>query len=205
MKKAVLRISLPLQLSMLLGVLLLTGCAKGPPPTLYLLDTQAPAQLPGLEQGTVVGVGPIETSRYLDRNHIVTRSDTPKLEASGQHQWAEPLKAGVSRVLLVNLGLALDSNRIYELPMCRRRPLDYQVPMDVLRFDGVLGREVILSVRWTVLSGDGDEILLSRVSRIIEPAAGPDVESFVAAQSRALAKLAMEIADAIKAEANKVR
>jgi len=203
MKKAVTRIPLPLQFCVLLGVLLLTGCAKAPPPTLYLLDTQAPAQLPGLEQGIVVGVGPIETSRYLDRNQIVTRSDTPKLEAAGRHQWAEPLKAGVSRVLLVNLGLALDSNRIYELPMRRRRPLDYQVPIDVLRFDGVLGREVILSVRWTLLSGDGDETLLSRVSRIIEPAAGLSVEAFVAAQSRALAKLAREIADGIQAQTDR--
>jgi uncharacterized lipoprotein YmbA len=109
----------------------------------------------------------------------------------------------VSRVLLVNLGLALDSNRVYELPMRRRRPLDYQVPMDVLRFDGVLGREVILSVRWTLLSGDGKEILLSRVSRINEPAAGPSVEAFVAAQSRALAKLAREIADGIQAQTDR--
>jgi hypothetical protein len=185
-----------------LGVLLLAGCAtRQPPPTLYLLDTQVPAQLPGLEQGVIVGLGPIQTSRYLDRNQIVTRSDTPKLEASGEHQWAEPLKAGITRVMMVNLGLALDSNRIYELPMRRRRALDYQVPLDVLRFDGVLGREVVLSVRWTLLSGDGKEILMSQVSRITEPAVGMSVEDFVAAQSRALAELASEIADAIKRQA----
>ena len=203
MKSVVTCSSLFHRIVLVLGIMLLASCAHTPPPALYLLDTQAPAQLPGLEQGTVVGLGPIETSRYLDRNQIVTRSDTPKLEASGEHQWAEPLKAGISRVLMVNLGLALDSNRIYELPVRRRRTLDYQVPLNVLRFDGVLGREVILSVRWTLLSGDGKEILLSRVSRIIEPAAGIGVETFVAAQSRALAKLAAEIAAAIKGQAGK--
>lgn len=190
-----------LRASPLIAVLLLGGCASGPPPSLYILDTQAPAQLPGLEQGIVIGLGPIETPRYLDRNQIVARGDTPKLEASGQHQWAEPLKSGIGRVLMVNLGLELDSNRIYELPMRRRRNLDYKVPIDVLRFDGVLGREVVLSARWTLLSDDGKKVLLSRVSRIIEPTGGSDVEAFVAAQGRALAKLATEIADAIKEQA----
>lgn len=184
--------------SLLFGALLLSACAKSPPPTLYLLDVKAPAYLPGLMQGIAIGVGPVEISKYLDRNQVITRSDTPKLGMTGEHQWAEPLKAGVTRVLLVNLGLALDSNRVYELPMRQRRALDYQVPVDVLRFDGVLGREVVLSARWILLSGDGQTVLLSKVSRVNEPTKGPDVEDFVAAQSRALVRLAQEIAEAIR-------
>ena len=184
----------------LLTALLAAGCAKGPPPTFYLLDVQAPTYLPGFEQGVTVGVGPIESARYLDRNQIVSRSDTAKLHLSEQNQWAEPLKAGFTRVLLINLGLELNSNRIYELPMRRRRPLDFQVPMDVLRFDGVLGKDVVLSVRWTILSGDGKRILVSKVSRIVESVEAADFDSFVAAQSRALAQLSREISTAIKTQ-----
>ena len=190
-----------LNIFVLSTVLLTAGCVKAPPPTFYLLDVTAPTHLPGLEQGITVGVGPIETARYLDRNQIVSRSDSAKLRLSEQNQWAEPLKAGFTRALLVNLGLRLDSNRIYELPMRRRRPLDFQVPMDVLRFDGVLGKEVVLSARWTLLSGDGKRTLVSKVSRIVEPANGADFDAFVAAQSLAVAQLAREIAAVIEAQA----
>lgn len=177
----------------------LTACgAKGPPPAFYLLDSAAPTQLPGFERGITVGIGPIEAAPYLDRNQIVTRSSGTQLELSEQHQWAEPLRAGFGRVLLVNVGLELDSNRVFALPLRKRRPLDFQVPIEILRFDGVLDGEAVLGARWTLMSGDGDEILSTRVSVIREPVASPDYDAFVAAQSRAMAQLGREIAAAIQ-------
>jgi uncharacterized lipoprotein YmbA len=178
-----------------------------PPPDFYLLNTAAPTSLPGFEQGVSIGLGPVETASYLDRNQIVSRESATKLSLSEQSQWAEPVKAGLTRVLLVNIGLALDSNRIYALPMRQRRELDYQIPIDVLRFDGALvgeKKEVLLAVRWTVLDGDGKQVLVSKVSSIREPIKGADTTAFVDAQSRALAKLSTEIASAIK-EAEKRR
>nr|MBS0020216.1 membrane integrity-associated transporter subunit PqiC [Gammaproteobacteria bacterium] len=187
-------------LTLFLGGLLLAGCAPKPPPDFYVLNTAAPTSLPGFEQGVRVGVGPVETPPYLERNQIVRRESGTKLNLSEQSQWAEPVKAGLTRVLLVNLGLELDSNRIYALPMRQHRPLDYQIPIDVLRFDGSLGpgKEAVLGARWTVLSGDGKRVLVSKVSRIEEPVNGTDVGAFVEAQSRSLAKLSAEIASAIK-------
>jgi uncharacterized lipoprotein YmbA len=187
-------------LTLLLGGLFTAGCAPQPPPDFYLLNTTAPTTLPGFEQGVSVGLGPVETASYLDRNQIVSRETGTQLRLSEQSQWAEPMKAGLTRVLLVNLGLELDSNRIYALPMRQRRVLDYQIPIDVLRFDGTLGaaKEVVLGVRWTVLDGDGKQVLVSKVSSIREPIKGADTTAFVDAQSRALAKLSTEIATAIK-------
>ena len=187
-------------LTLLLGSLVTAGCAPKPPPDFYLFNTAAPTSVPGFEQGVSVGLGPVETASYLDRNQIISRESGTRLRLSEQSQWAEPVKAGLTRVLLVNLGLALDSNRIYAQPMRQRRPLDYQIPIDVLRFDGMLGtgKEVVLGARWTLLSGDGRQVLVSKVSRIQEPITGSDVDAFVEAQSRALAQLSAEIAQAIK-------
>jgi uncharacterized lipoprotein YmbA len=188
-------------LTLLLGGLFAAGCAPQPPPDFYLLNTAAPTTLPGFEQGVSVGLGPVETASYLDRNSIVSRESGTKLRLSEQSQWAEPIRAGLTRVLLVNLGLELDSNRVYALPLRQRRMLDYQIPIDVLRFDGTLGREkneVVLAVRWTVLSGDGKQVLVSKVSGIREPVKGSDVGAFVEAQSRALERLSAEMASAIK-------
>jgi uncharacterized lipoprotein YmbA len=188
-------------LTFLLSGLFAAGCAPQPPPDFYLLDTAAPTTAPGFEQGLRVGVGPVETARYLDRNQIVSRETGTKLRLSEQSQWAEPIEAGLTRVLLVNLGRALDSNRIYALPMRQHRTLDYQIPIDVLRFDGTLGserNEVVLGARWTVVSGDGKQVRVSKVSRIQEPVTGTEVGALVDAQSRAVQRLSAEIASAIK-------
>jgi uncharacterized lipoprotein YmbA len=189
-----------LLITLCLGMLLITGCMPQPPPDFYLLDTTAPTAMPGFEQGVSVGVGPVETASYLDRNQIVSRESATKLRLSEQSMWAEPMKAGLTRVLLINLGIELDSNRIYALPMRQRRTLDYQIPIDVLRFDGTLGpeRKVVLGARWTLLSSDGKQVVVSKVSRIQEPVKSSDVSAFVEAQSRALARLSAEIAQAIK-------
>jgi uncharacterized lipoprotein YmbA len=183
--------------------LIAAGCApKQPPPSFYMLSVSAPTVQPGFEQGVRVGLGPVELQAYLNRNQIVSRDTTTKLRVSEQHVWAEPLKEGFTRVLLTSLGLALDSNRIYALPMRQQRPLDYRVPIDVLRFDGTLGagNEVVLGVRWSVISGNGRDVLVTKVSRIVETIGGDDMQAFVEAQSRAVDRLAVEIASAIKAQ-----
>ena len=175
-----------------------SGCAKTPAPDIYLLDSAAPTHLPGFEKGIAVGVGPVELAPYLDRGQIISRESATKLKASEGHQWGEPLKAGFTRVLMVNLGLELDSNRIYEFPTRQRRSLDYQVAVDILRFDGALSGEVVLGVRWTLLSGDGKRVLVSKVSSIEEAVQQPSYESFVNAQSRAVVQLAREVADGVR-------
>lgn len=183
---------------LLLILFLAVGCAKGPPPNFYLLDAGAPTHMPGFEAGTAVGVGPVAMAPHLDRNQIVSRETANKLKVSERSQWAEPLQAGFTRVLLVNLGLELDSNRIYELPSRQRRPLDYQVAIDVLRFDGTLGGNVILGARWQLMSGNGRQVLASKVSRIDQTVTGATYDDFVSAQGRAVVALSQEIAAAIK-------
>jgi uncharacterized lipoprotein YmbA len=49
------------------------GCAKQPPPEIYLLDSAAPNHLPGFEKGIAIGVGPVELAPYLDRGQIISR------------------------------------------------------------------------------------------------------------------------------------
>jgi len=181
-----------------LAAALASGCAKGPPPKFYVLQTPAATEPAGIEQGVTVGVGPVELPAHLDRNQIVSRETGVKLQLSEGEQWAEPLKNGVTRVLVVQLALTMDSNRIFALPLRQRRPLDFQVAVDVLRLDGVLGQSVVLGARWSILSGDGKKLLLSQVSRIEEGTGGPEVAALVEAQSRAVAKLGEEIGLAIK-------
>lgn len=178
--------------------LLACGCAQGPPPNLYLLHAQADQRLAGVERGVTVGVGPVELPPYLDRPQIVTRDTDYRLQLSEAHQWAEPLKANVSRVVAVNLSNLLSSNRIYLVPRRQRTQLDFEVSIDVARFDGQLAKEVALDARWNLHDGDSGRLLLSKVSIIREVPHGGGYAALVAAKSRALRALSAEIAEAIR-------
>jgi uncharacterized lipoprotein YmbA len=74
------------------------------------------------------------------------------------------------------------------------------VAIDVLRLDGRIGGEVECVARWIISSGDGKKELVSRISRIVESTPGEDYEAFIQAESRAVAALGKEIADAIKSK-----
>lgn len=188
-------------LSGVLTILLLGGCATGPSPNLYMLDLPFTAQMAGIEKGLAVGIGPLELPQYLDRPQIITRAGVNRLQATEAHVWAEPIKNSASRVLVVTIARALDSNRIYLLPQRVRTTLDWRVAIDVGRFDGAIGGDVLLAARWSVYRNDEKNVRLTRVSIVEEAVAGQDYEALVAAQTRAVARLGEEIAAAIQAGA----
>ncbi len=191
-----------LWLGLAVVALLGAGCAKGPPPTLYLLDSTPDEQLPGFERGVAVGVGPIELPAYLDRPHIVTRRTSNRLWFSESHQWAEPLKEGVTRELAVNLALVLDSNRIYVLPQRQKTPLDFRVTIDFARFDGTADARAVLAARWSLYDGEARRLLVTKVSEIVVPARSEGYEDLVRAMSTALSMLGGEIAEEIRRRAS---
>jgi uncharacterized lipoprotein YmbA len=72
------------------------------------------------------------------------------------------------------------------------------VVLDVVRCDGRLGDAAWLEARWSIFRGPGKKLVKFDRSSIREPVSGADYGSLVAAQSRALAKLSQEIAEAIQ-------
>jgi uncharacterized lipoprotein YmbA len=74
----------------------------------------------------------------------------------------------------------------------------YQIAVDVIRFDGPLGGDVSLIVRWAIFEGIDKKLVSVRKSTIIEPSGAKGYEAMVAADSRALEKLSREIAEAIR-------
>jgi uncharacterized lipoprotein YmbA len=70
------------------------------------------------------------------------------------------------------------------------------VVVEATRFDGQLGGQCVLDARWQVLTRSGARSVIRRRSTLSE-ACGSDYAAFVAAQSRLLATLSAEIAQAI--------
>jgi hypothetical protein len=175
------------------------GCAKGIPPDFYVLHADTSASLVGAERGVVVGVGPVELPAHLNRSQIVTRASEYQLDLSESHQWAEPLKDNVSRVIAVNLSNMLESNRVFVVPRRQTISLEFQVSIDIGRFDGKLGESASLGARWTLYGSDTRKPLLSKVTIVNERTEDGSYNALVAASSRTLQALSMEIAEAINA------
>jgi uncharacterized protein len=75
--------------------------------------------------------------------------------------------------------------------------------LDVVRFDGDLGKDAWLVARWSIVGDKDKELLAVSRSSIREPVTRSGYDALVAAQSRALAKLSHEIVEAIQAASRK--
>lgn len=178
--------------------LVVSSCGTSPKANFYLLEQDVSIQLSGVERGLVVGLTPVHIAPYLDRPQIVTRTGNHKLELSEFHRWIESLNTSISRVVAINLSNLLKSNRVYILPRDNKSiPLDYQISIDIARFDGQLGQEANLTARWSLYDKEGNSVL-TKVTVLTEPATGNDFEHMIAAENRALKTLTLEIANAIK-------
>ena len=183
-----------------IGILAIAGCAPTPPPTYFQLEEPASIQLSGIGRGVAVGVGPLNLPSYLDRPQIVTRATEHQLELSEFNRWAEPLKESLLRVIAVNLSNKLESTRIFVIP--RRSsgvPLEFKVEINVARFDGRLGGEVLLVARW-ILTDQDSQVISTKVSIIKEQSTGDGYDELIQAQNKTLHQLSDEIAKAILAQ-----
>jgi uncharacterized lipoprotein YmbA len=183
---------------MMFGVLGVSGCVSVfPPPTSYLLSAAAPAP-PAAIAPVVVGVGPISIPAYLDRSSIVVRTgDGGEVGLSGEHRWAESLRDGIPRILAGNLSAMIPTDAVPVFPWRAPWTVQYRVSVDILRFDGALGRSVVLDARWRLLDAAGRELLL-RAAVLQESIADSTYAALVAAESRLLASLSRDIAAEIR-------
>lgn len=189
--------------SMLLTSIMLSGCGAGQssPSKYYVLsspsDFLATNRPAGTRQGLRLGVGPISLPQHLDRSQIVTLASPHQLSLQELDQWAEPLKAGFSRILAVNLSSLLQTNDVFQYPWRRPVTVQNQISVEVLRFDTNFKGESTLAARWNMIRGDGQELLFSQTSVYKTQVSGKSIEETVAAMSRNLAELSREIATSI--------
>lgn len=188
--------------------ILVAACAQISPPTRYYALSSLPATAQD-RKPLVIGIGPIAMADYLDRPQIVTRSTAMELQLHDFDLWIEPLETIFPRTLGDNLSNLLATDRVVLMPAPREVRLDYQVEVDVLRFDAMRPGEVMLDAGWRIYGRDGAELLRDGRSRIAKPVAQPsgdaaapaapeaEMPAVVAAMSEATAELSRRIATAI--------
>ncbi|MDH4193513.1 MAG: PqiC family protein [Nitrospirota bacterium] len=179
------------------------GCGTSQPSHFYLLRAVSPDSVSGLAEANPsslsFGLGPVTLPKYLDRPQIVTKSSAHEVDLAEFHKWAEPLSDNVSHVLSENLSALLSTDRIAQYPWPGSTPLDYQITVDVLQFDGTMGGEAVLVARWSLSRDDEKTVITTKKTRVTHHPTSQDYEALVEAMSQNLEDLSREIAEVIKA------
>lgn len=196
------------RLTLGVSLIALGGCASTKPTRFYVLSSLPRSesnQADLAKRGVAIGIRPVELPKYLDRPQIVTRVNRNQLDIAEFDQWAEPLKNNFGNVIAENLSTLVPTNRIAVFPWNKSTPIDYQLTVEVSRFEAGASGDSQLAARWSILGKNGKKVILHRKSKFSEPVAGGseagdghDYKATVSAMNRALESLSREIAEAIK-------
>ncbi len=183
-------------LALLAVTCILAACAESQPSRFYLLSSLPPAEASGSGKPLSVGVGPISMPEYLNRPQIVTRETDTKLALAEFDRWGEPLGELFSQVMAANLSSLLKTERVYSLPRRRTASLDYQVEIDVYRFDADQAGLVHLTARWSLYGKGGKKLLETGTVSFTEPG-GRSPDALADGMSRVVERFSRSIASEI--------
>ncbi len=191
-----------------LGLMLLQiflGCGgRSPSSRFYTLnpvmrgDTGVAQRPVVVKMPTTIGIMPIEIPDYLDRPEIVTRNSFNGLSLAEYDRWGGDLRNDIARVLAETLSTSLPSNRVIILSGRRSAPANYQLTVQVRRFEPMPDGRVRLAAQWSITENPGQTVLFRSNSDVSENVSGPGYQAIVDAMSRAVERLGQEITVPLK-------
>lgn len=206
------------------AMLLLGGCSgllggESVPIRYYVLSdvprTDSMRYPTGPASEVVISVVDIAMSDYLDTQSVVTRPSANTVDLAQFDQWAAPFGRHVTRTMKNNIAVLVPSQRVLLSPLSIPVTVDYEVRVDVQRFEQDPGGDVVLEARWALLDLRRRDAAALRSVEIRKPVVneppveGSDAEgvsrqkysAIAAAMSSALADMSAQIATAIREKA----
>jgi uncharacterized lipoprotein YmbA len=197
-----------------LGLLASSGCNVVPPPQddptrFFVLSG---AQLPAPEavqapSGTLrIGIRTVRLESYLNRKEMVVRTGANEIKFEDYRRWADPLDASLTRIVRSRLLAAPTVAQVYAEPFPFDQSRDFDVSIDVVRFEGTMGSDGKFSASMAAVieistTGPGSRIISRKLFEA--PAEGWDGTDFdrLAALLRAdVDLLAQEVASELPAK-----
>ena len=180
------------------ALLALGACLGGPQadPSAFFLLSSPVIEAAGGAVPVSIGVESVVLPGYLDRPQIVTRVSDHEIALAEADRWAEPLATNLVRTLEESLARLLPGSSYVAYPWYAADAPDYVIGLQVRRFEADAAGVVLLEATWA-LDREGARVD-GRAVRLQEQAEGPARADAVAAQSRALADLAREVAAAVR-------
>ncbi|MCB1786654.1 MAG: membrane integrity-associated transporter subunit PqiC [Gammaproteobacteria bacterium] len=184
------------RLVVLVVALGVAACATTPSANFFTLN---PADVePQVARSDLsLALGPIDLPGYLDRPQIVTRAGGNRLSVDEFNRWGGLLEEEISRVLAEHLSRRLGTDRIYSYPSRVAADTDYRVVLEIRRFDGILGGEVVLDLAWSLVDDRTAEVLLTRQAAYRGAVPGSDYGAYAAALSALVIQFGDDLAAAL--------
>jgi uncharacterized protein len=187
----------------------LISCGTSKPTRLYVLSANTTRPTAVSAQGIPIGIGPVTVPRYLDRLQVITRVANNSLAQAELDQWGGDLSDNIVRVLATNLANLLNTDRVSLYPWKTGAPVDYQITLDVTRFEHAPDGSSVLDVFWSLVKPVDGKVILMRRSSYREgettvaavgsaEEASRSYDTVAAAMSRNLETLSRDIAAAIR-------
>ncbi len=176
-------------------LLSLAACGSTPPTQYYILDAGPLTEPQG--SAPFIGVGPITLPDYLQEDHVIAQRDGSKLSLASYARWAEPLRDGIARVLLLSLASGLDTQHVQHFPWRRDQQPDLAVKVEVIAMDASDSNARLIA-QWNVQkTADGTTVLrqLSHLNQSLEQSGQNAVPE---AYSALIQSLGREISAAIR-------
>jgi uncharacterized protein len=154
------------------------------------------APLPSAQTSSLVlGLGPIRFPDYLERNAMVTRIEPNRLLLSETDFWAEPLKDNFTHVLAQNLSTLLGTQQIVNFPWYSSTRTDYQIVVNVDRFECESQAKARLAARWFIENPINAMVLDRGSSDLFGP--GGESDACAAGLSQTVADFSRQLAMAV--------
>jgi len=144
------------------------------------------------QSGGTLLLAQLDFPEYLDRPQLVARQPTGQLRILPADRWAEPLQKNLARVIKENLQRRLPRLNIDNYPWQAAPPGGVLLKISVYQFDGVLGSQTNVDIRWS-LSDPLNQKTLSRNHFQAELPIGDESEDLVLGLSRATDQLCTAI------------
>jgi uncharacterized protein len=129
-----------------LGLLISAGCNVIPPAqedaTRYFVLSGP--ELPAVQTPTGslrIGVRTVRLESYLNRKEMVVRTGANEIRFEDYRRWADPLDAALTRIVRSRLLGDPAVAQVYAEPFPFDQARDFDVSIDVVRFEGTLGAD----------------------------------------------------------------
>jgi uncharacterized lipoprotein YmbA len=182
-------------------VLFAAGCTPTPASRLYMLQApEGASAMQASSDGPTIFVDPAVVATSADRTQLVTRRQDGSVHLDEFDAWAEPPGEQVTAVLVDGLAARFGADKVLATPRQRDFAPNFRITVDVLRLEADDAGNVLVDARWALFAGPDDRFVSSGRERLLEPTAVRDVPARMAGFNRALAYLADQLAQTVRAE-----
>ncbi|TSA38543.1 MAG: membrane integrity-associated transporter subunit PqiC [Methylococcaceae bacterium] len=176
----------------LLAALMLGACSTTPPTHFYVLDA-LPQTERANKQALAIGIGPITLPALLERKQMVTRLHNNTVQLAEFHQWAEPLKDTLLRVIVKNLAALQPTYVFRAYPWSAYGNVDYRIIIDIDSFAAETKKNVKFSASWAIMDERQHTIIKNGKTQLERILANPAPAAIAEAMSQLLSQFSQRL------------